>query len=348
MIIVSVAGTSFQSLLIRIPGGLSMDALAFLLQVLFGLSFLVPYILAQDHTQCADSGSDWYTSVVGETPCQTYERLRKICNSQYVLGALSPNTPPDTCNDQVADCCCNSIAFGLSMLCLTCQQGRGNGNGIDAGAGSYQQYLMHGSNSFCTPNTNKSFTTNIQTAVCNNELKIHDDFYDRVFWSDGSWFYTWSRERMETTNAADGNNSFTHCASTTVNITSSSQFQSTPYSTYSTATSASLVSTSASRESPSNSLSAGAVAGIVVGSIAFVGAIILFLIWLLWYHRRQAAVEVSETSHRPFITESVSEDASVTTQRYRNSIYVTTDESSESLHPREKVQRRLLPPAYAA
>ncbi|KAK0457445.1 uncharacterized protein EV420DRAFT_1548279, partial [Desarmillaria tabescens] len=56
---------------------------------------------------------------------------------------------------------------------------------------------MHGTNSFCSPNTNKSFTNNVQTAVCDDELKIHDDFYGPVFWSDGSWFYTWTRERME-------------------------------------------------------------------------------------------------------------------------------------------------------
>ncbi|KAK0243739.1 hypothetical protein EDD85DRAFT_897346 [Armillaria nabsnona] len=128
-----------------------------LLKTLFGLSFVVPYVFGQDHTQCADNGSDWYTSVVGETPCRTYERLRKLCNSQYVLGALNPNTPPDMCDDQIADCCCNSIAFGLSMLCLTCQQGIGNGNGIDAGVGAYQLYLKHGTNSFCTPNTNLSY-----------------------------------------------------------------------------------------------------------------------------------------------------------------------------------------------
>ncbi|KAK0487884.1 hypothetical protein IW261DRAFT_652676 [Armillaria novae-zelandiae] len=323
-----------------------MDALAVLLRVLFGLSSLVPYIFAQDYTQCADNGSDWYTSVVGETPCRTYERLRKICNSQYVLGALSTKTPPDTCDDQLASCCCNSIAFGLSMLCLTCQHGRGNGNGIDAGAGSYQQYLMHGSNSFCTPNTNTSFTNDIQTAVCNNELKIHNNFYDRVFWSDGSWFYTWSREYMERTNAVNGNNSFTHCSSTTMNVTSSS-FQSTSHSTFSATTSDSLGSTaSAGTESPSKSLSAGAVAGIVVGISVFVGAIILFFIWL-WHHRRPAAVEYSETSRPPFITLSASEDASVTAQRYGNSIYAATDQSSESVHPRAKVQRRL-PPAYAA
>ncbi|KAK0243737.1 hypothetical protein EDD85DRAFT_171529, partial [Armillaria nabsnona] len=140
-------------------------------KAVLGLLFVVPYVLGQDHTQCADSGSDWYTSVVGETPCRTYERLRKLCNSEYVLGTLNPNTPPDTCDDQVADCCCNSIAFGLSMMCLTCQQGIGSGNGIDAGVGAYQLYLKHGSNSFCTPNTNLSFPTDIQAAVCNNELK---------------------------------------------------------------------------------------------------------------------------------------------------------------------------------
>ncbi|KAK0457441.1 uncharacterized protein EV420DRAFT_1271502 [Desarmillaria tabescens] len=159
-----------------------------LLKFLFSFSFLVPHLLAQNHTQCVDNGSDWYTSVTGETPCRTYERLRKICNSNYAVGALNPKTPPDTCDDQVADCCCNSIAFGLSMLCLTCQQGIGSsGNGIDAGVGAYQLYLMHGTNSFCTPNTNRSFTNDIQTAVCNNDIKIHHTLYG-VFWGDGSWY----------------------------------------------------------------------------------------------------------------------------------------------------------------
>ncbi len=47
-----------------------MATMTSLLKILFGLSFLVPYLFAQDHTQCVDSGSDWYTSVVGETPCK--------------------------------------------------------------------------------------------------------------------------------------------------------------------------------------------------------------------------------------------------------------------------------------
>ncbi|KAK0187611.1 hypothetical protein F5146DRAFT_1141055 [Armillaria mellea] len=343
-----------------------------LLKVLFGLLFLVPCLFAQDHIQCVDSGLDWYTSLVGETPCRTYERLRQICNSNYILGALNPNgTPPDTCSDQVADCCCNSIAFGLSMLCLTCQRGIGpNGNGIDAGIGAYQLYLKHGTNSFCTPNTNKSFTNDIQSAVCNNGLKIHDSFYDAIFWADGPWFYTWSREQMEKTDAADGNNPFTHCTSSAVIVTSSSQspqstslLSSTPLSqstsasdppstsfgqststpspestsvsqstlvspaesvslsrskptsvsqststsrsnmtslTESTGASATSDATLTQTESSSKSLSAGAIAGIVVGGILVVGAITLSLLWLVSRRQRQAVIEHSETSARPF------------------------------------------------
>ncbi|PBK63106.1 hypothetical protein ARMSODRAFT_554039 [Armillaria solidipes] len=290
-------------------------------KTLLGLSFVVPYVFAQDHTQCADSGSDWYTSVVGETPCRTYEQLRKLCNSEYVLGTLNPITPPDTCDDQIADCCCNSIAFGLSMLCLTCQQGIGDGNGIDAGVLAYQQYLQHGTNFFCTPNTNLSFTTDIQAAVCNNNLKIHNNFY-KTFWPDGQWFYTYYREQMETTNAADGNNSFTHCASTTLNVTSSSQSQSilrsestllsqstsVPKSTsFSLSSMISLTESSAASATSAStlphstkSLTAGAIAGIAVGSLAFVGAITLFLLWLYSYRRRQIDLENSETSPTPF------------------------------------------------
>jgi hypothetical protein len=37
---------------------------------------------AQNATVCATDQLDWYTSVVGETPCRTYERLRQICDSR--------------------------------------------------------------------------------------------------------------------------------------------------------------------------------------------------------------------------------------------------------------------------
>ncbi|KAK0457442.1 uncharacterized protein EV420DRAFT_494849 [Desarmillaria tabescens] len=127
---------------------------------------------------------------------------------------------------------------------------------------------------------------------------------------------TFTRESMEKANAADGNNSFTHCASTTLNATSSLPSQSTSSSkstllspstllaqssTDSAAASATSTSTSTQKERSSKSLNAGAIAGIVVGSIAGAGAITLFLLWLCWYHRRRyAVIENSETSPHPF------------------------------------------------
>ncbi|THU77846.1 hypothetical protein K435DRAFT_74558 [Dendrothele bispora CBS 962.96] len=163
-----------------------------LLQVSFILlitSYIIPSF--SQNTNCADSGLDWYTDVVGETPCRTYERVRQICNPDFHVGVMNTNTPPDVCNEQVPDCCCNSIAFGLSMLCLTCQQGFSHApNGFDAGSGAYEIYLSANRpvGQFCSPNTNQSFPAQIQTAVCNQNIKIFDSMYNRIFWSDGSWF----------------------------------------------------------------------------------------------------------------------------------------------------------------
>ncbi|KZP30186.1 hypothetical protein FIBSPDRAFT_146198 [Athelia psychrophila] len=150
------------------------------------LSWSPRAVMGQGDTACKTTSLDWYTSVVGETPCQTYQSLRQICNAEYTVGALSTATPPDSCNDQVAACCCNSISFALSMLCLNCQQGVGSGvagdSGYDAGVGAYQDYL-----GTCAPNVNQSLPTNIQAAVCNEKIKIDDNLYT-LFWGDGSWY----------------------------------------------------------------------------------------------------------------------------------------------------------------
>ncbi|KAJ6462768.1 hypothetical protein C8R47DRAFT_95400 [Mycena vitilis] len=96
---------------------------------------------AADNLACNGTGMNWYTSIVGETPCQTYQQLRQICNAQYTVGVQKIDTPPDNCSDQVSSCCCNTIAFALSMLCLNCQQDIGTSPGHDAAAGAYQDYL---------------------------------------------------------------------------------------------------------------------------------------------------------------------------------------------------------------
>ncbi|KAJ7034442.1 hypothetical protein C8F04DRAFT_956426 [Mycena alexandri] len=138
--------------------------------------------VAADNLVCNGTGMDWYTGMVGETPCQTYQKLRRICNSQYTVGVQSTATPPDFCTDQVSSCCCNTLAFSLSMLCLNCQQNIGNTTGYDAGTGAYQDYL--GS---CPNPQTKKLPTDIQTAVCNEPIKIDDDIYTNG-WDDGSWF----------------------------------------------------------------------------------------------------------------------------------------------------------------
>ncbi|GAW06418.1 hypothetical protein LENED_008346 [Lentinula edodes] len=166
--------------------------------VLLFLLLLVALLAKADgDVACTGTGLNWYINMVGESPCTTYERLRQICNPSYQVGTMNVNTPPDACDEQVADCCCNSVAFTLSMLCLNCQQG-GSGNGIDAGKGAYQLYLQ-GSRSpgqWCSPITNTSLPNNIDTAVCDRNIKIIDDIRTGLFWSDGSWFYVWSYEAI--------------------------------------------------------------------------------------------------------------------------------------------------------
>ncbi|KAG7086125.1 hypothetical protein E1B28_002084 [Marasmius oreades] len=209
----------------------------------------------QGTEKCLDAGLDWYTGKVGETPCKTYERLRQICNTNFRVGTMNPNTPPDICNEQVADCCCNNIAFALSMLCLTCQKG---GTGFDAGIGAYQIYLTGDRQTgFCNAQTNNTLPADIQSAVCNEKINIYDDLYN-IFWSDGSWFYIYTSQAITKDQIAKPDKVFTKCpqnavvvpppvttsSSTTTTSTSSTNVISSSTSTTSTTSSGSKVSSS--------------------------------------------------------------------------------------------------------
>ncbi|KAK7024508.1 hypothetical protein VNI00_016261 [Paramarasmius palmivorus] len=242
----------------------------------FSRLFVITNAQGNGTTKCADTGSDWYTNAVGETPCKTYERLRQTCNSNYRVGTLTVNTPPDYCDDQVADCCCNNIAFSLSMLCLTCQVGVGSGSGVDAGQGAYQAYLTAGRNRFCSPQTNRTLPNQIQTAVCRNDLKIFDDLYD-IFWGDGAWFYTWTSSTITKDYNALGDGAFTKCPKTSSSASSSAS------ATGSTPTSS---SDSSSSEPQSSGIGGGAIAGIVIGVVVAVVAVILALFF--WRRRRSS------------------------------------------------------------
>ncbi|EJF61027.1 P-loop containing nucleoside triphosphate hydrolase protein [Dichomitus squalens LYAD-421 SS1] len=147
---------------------------------------LIPTLWVQfanaGNTTCASSQLDWYTSVVGESPCVTYQRLRQICNNDYQVPTFRTNTPGDQCDDQVASCCCNTVAFQLSMLCMNCQYDTQPGDqiGIDAGVGAYTLYRQT-----CGAGTNHSLPDDIQSAVCNLNIRLDNYLYGG--WDDGSW-----------------------------------------------------------------------------------------------------------------------------------------------------------------
>ncbi|KAF9799455.1 hypothetical protein IEO21_10570 [Rhodonia placenta] len=103
------------------------------------------------------------------------------------------------------------------MLCMNCQQDTngGNVNGIDAGNGAYYKYLDG-----CGSGTNQSLPVAIQTAVCNEGIKL-DNFLYNLFWNTGACTYT--REAAEQEQVSDDNNTTTRCpdssGSTTASLT---------------------------------------------------------------------------------------------------------------------------------
>ncbi|KAJ7623754.1 hypothetical protein FB45DRAFT_926653 [Roridomyces roridus] len=240
-------------------------------------------VVAADNTACSGTGMDWYTQMVGETPCTTYQKLRQICNSQFTVGTMNVNTPPDFCTDQVSTCCCNTVSFALSMLCLNCQQNISTTSGYDAGVGAYQLYLNGSitSTQSCANPVSQGLPKDIQAAVCNEKIKINNDIYTNG-WGDGSWFYVFTRDTIIKDNIVANNNSFTKCASTTINGTSSSAGGSSSFtgSSTSSGTSPSSSSSATAAASSSSSLAGGAIAGIAIGAlIALVG--LAGMIWLV-------------------------------------------------------------------
>ncbi|EPS94400.1 hypothetical protein FOMPIDRAFT_1026203 [Fomitopsis schrenkii] len=207
------------------------------------LPFLARPAWGAGNTTCAGSALDWYTNVVGETPCMTYQRLRQICNSDYEVPSFRVNTPGDNCDDQVSACCCNSISWALSMLCMNCQwdTASSSSNGIDAGVSAYYMYRFSEGGGYCGSGTNQSLPTNIQTAACNQGIKLEKFLYS-LFWTNGAWFYTYTRETAETNYASNGDGVF-YCSSS-----------SSSSATHSSTAAALLPSSSSSSAQPTSTL----------------------------------------------------------------------------------------------
>ncbi|KAG2044011.1 hypothetical protein BDR03DRAFT_940527 [Suillus americanus] len=243
------------------------------------LVFLIDFAAA-GNTTCAGNMTQWYTDAVGETACTTYQKLRQICNPNYQVPNFRQNTPGDQCDDQLQSCCCNSISWALSMLCMNCQWDVNGGSvsGIDAGTGAYGMYRSP-SGPFCTPGTNSSLPSDIQAAVCNKDIKLANFLYD-LFWNDGSWYYIYTMNTGVKDEAATNNNMYTHCNSTTSSTLSSS----TSTSTTSAAPSQTTTTASAGSTQKSNTNIAIIIGPVIGGLIVLIGTVVIARFY--WRKRR--------------------------------------------------------------
>ncbi|KAG1722452.1 uncharacterized protein EDB91DRAFT_1256074 [Suillus paluster] len=219
----------------------------------------------------------------------TYQRLRQICNSDYVVGNFTAITPGDRCNDEVGDCCCNSVAFALSMLCMNCQldaDPSGNAVGITAVPGDYGTYLGG-----CSPITDQSLPSIVQQAVCNENIKIDNFLYNRSYWSDGSWFYRWTVEYAQEQQIANNNNTFTVCPNQVSPSASLPTSTSVPTTTLAGIGAASAVPSSSANSTSSSAQ--GAIIGGAVGGVAF--AIIAVLGGVFYYRRHKKPRMIQDT-----------------------------------------------------
>ncbi|CAE6491019.1 unnamed protein product [Rhizoctonia solani] len=171
------------------------------------------------NTTCLNDSMDWFTQSVGETPCRVYERLRSLCVPGFQVGNMNYTAPGDRCVDQLGACCCNSVAFSLSMLCMSCQYGVGSGlnknYGIDAPEGTYEQYLNK-----CSGPKNDSLPDQVQKAVCNTGLKIPSYAYRPSWISTGEWFSYYVRQAAEIQINSGENDTSARCNGLFANNTS--------------------------------------------------------------------------------------------------------------------------------
>ncbi|KAI9064695.1 hypothetical protein FKP32DRAFT_1713824 [Trametes sanguinea] len=246
---------------------------------LLAASWYSGVIASPGNTTCASSQLDWYTSVVGETPCATYQRLRQICNSDYLVPQFRTNTPGDNCDDQLSTCCCNSVSWALSMLCMNCQYDTGTGgSGIDAGDGAYTLYA-----STCGGHpVNQTLPTDIQTAVCNREIKIDRNLYS-LFWDTGACIYT--KETMTKDFAATNNNTFTHCNSTLKASAAASIASTSPTPNPTSSSTASSAAQSTSSAAAGSSTNLAPILGGAIGGVAV--ALILGLMGFIFFRRQR-------------------------------------------------------------
>jgi len=91
--------------------------------------------LTVSNTTCVNNPAvTWWLNADGENPCEMLANLLKRCDKKFTLGniPLKPFTDHQICSDaaiasgdapDVAECCCNSVAYSLRQACWSCQWG---------------------------------------------------------------------------------------------------------------------------------------------------------------------------------------------------------------------------------
>ncbi|KAL0064613.1 hypothetical protein AAF712_008439 [Marasmius tenuissimus] len=119
----------------------------------------------------------------------------------------------------------------------------------------------------------------IQSGVCNQEIKIYDGLYD-IFWDDGSWFYVYASQTLTTAQNANPNKIFTKCKATTTSSPSSTP---TPTSSQ----------PSQPETEESSGIGTGAIAGIAAGIAVLAIAGVLGAFFFLRRKKRKGYVNAS-------------------------------------------------------
>ncbi|KAF9790611.1 hypothetical protein BJ322DRAFT_400690 [Thelephora terrestris] len=95
--------------------------------VLFAATF-ASAVWAQFPTAQCGPGFDWNKNSLGQDPCTVGSKLGAFCRglAQYSFPPLNASEwylPPDTSVSGDVMCDCNTVAYSLSMACISCQNG---------------------------------------------------------------------------------------------------------------------------------------------------------------------------------------------------------------------------------
>ncbi|KZT70953.1 hypothetical protein DAEQUDRAFT_153699 [Daedalea quercina L-15889] len=264
--------------------------------------------------ECYSSTLEWYIDAIGETPCMTYQRLRQICNSTYTTPSWVINGPADTCDDQQSECCCNSIAWSLRMLCINCEwDWYGTPDpGHSADPYGYYDWRWSGgaqnNGTYCGDGYNQTLPVDVQQIACDKGVRL-DQFLYSIFWPDGSWDFNEYETQAESVLGSRTTNQTFICGGTdtgTSNDTVTSAVIGTGMDTPGTTT---ITQSSTAQAMPTSAgpdvvaLVSGSLGGVL--GLVLLGATIVVVLRMKKHHLRQSRSNLLGTAGDPGMPESM-------------------------------------------